>query len=123
VKVFIDRNSPRRRVINREAVVSYFSEAGYVIAQPEQLSLKEQIDLFSTATVIVGQTGAGLANMLFAPEGAKIIVLSGNPEDPGPHNYFPNLARALGHEMHYMAFGPPASDLHIDFEVDIKALG
>ena len=122
VKVFIDRNSARRRVTNREAVVSYFSDAGYVIAQPEQLSLNEQIDLFSKASVIVGQTGAGLANMLFAPEGAKIIVLSGNPEDPGPHSYFPNLARALGHEMHYMAFGPPTPDLHIDFEVDLEAL-
>ncbi|NTW85117.1 MAG: glycosyltransferase family 61 protein [Holophagaceae bacterium] len=122
VKVFVDRNSARRRVTNRDAVVAYFSDAGYVITQPEQIPLNDQIDLFSKASVIVGQTGAGLANMLFAPKGANIIVLSGNPEDPGPHSYFPNLARALGHEMDYIAFGPPTADLHIDFEVGMESL-
>lgn len=122
VKVLIDRNSARRRVTNREEVVRYFSEKGYVIAIPEQMSLKEQMDLFSQASVIVGQTGAGLANMLFAPAGARIIVLSGHPEDPGPHNYFPNIARTLGHEVHFMAFGPPSPNLHIDFEVDLTFL-
>jgi hypothetical protein len=122
VKVLIDRNSARRRVTNREEVVRYFSEKGYVIAVPEQMSLKEQMDLFSKASVIVGQTGAGLANMLFAPAGARIIVLSGHPEDPGPHNYFPNIARTLGHEVHFMAFGSPSPNLHIDFEVDLAFL-
>ncbi len=122
VKVFIDRESALRRVTNREEVVHYFSEAGYVIARPELMTLREQMELFSRATVIVGQSGAGLANMVFAPPGSKIIILSGNPEDPGPHCYFPNLARALGHETHYMAFGLPMTDLHIDFEVDLKEL-
>jgi hypothetical protein len=122
VKVFLDRDSARRRVINQKEVVQYFADAGFVIAKPEHMSLQAQIDLFSRAEVIVGQTGAGLANMLFAPEKARIIVLSGNPEDPGPHSYFPNLARALGHEMHYVAFGPCSADLHIDFEVDLEEL-
>ena len=122
VKVLIDRNSARRRVTNRDELVRYFSEKGYVIAIPEQMSLKEQMELFSRASVIVGQTGAGLANMLFAPAGAKIIVLSGHPEDPGPHNYFPNIARTLGHEVHFMAFGPPNPNLHIDFEVSLGIL-
>jgi hypothetical protein len=122
VKVLIDRNSARRRVTNRQELVRYFSDKGYVIAIPERMSLREQMDLFSKASVIVGQTGAGLANMLFSPSGARIIVLSGHPEDPGPHNYFPNIARTLGHEVQFMAFGPPSPNLHIDFKVDLAFL-
>lgn len=121
-KVYIDRNSARRRVTNRKEVLAFFQEAGFEIVVPEALSLSQQMSLFAGASVIVGQSGAGLANMLFAPAGTRILVLSGNPADPGPHAYFPNLARALGHELHYLAFGPPSQELHIDFQVDLKVL-
>lgn len=121
-KVYIDRNSARRRVTNRKEVLAFFQESGFEIVVPEALSLSQQMALFADASVIVGQSGAGLANMLFAPTGTRILVLSGNPADPGPHAYFPNLARALGHELHYLAFGPPSRDLHIDFQVDLKVL-
>lgn len=122
LKLYLDRDSSRRRITNRGEVLRAFRDAGFEVVAPERLSFPDQLALFARAKVIAGQSGAGLANMIFAPAGAQVLVLSGNPTDPGPHCYFPNLARALGHRMVYQAFGPPSPGLHLDFEVDLAVL-
>lgn len=121
-KVFIDRASSRRKVRNREAVLDFFRGAGFDIIRPESLSLAEQVRLFSRASVVAGQAGAGLANMVFAPAGARIIAFTGHPVDVEPHRYWASMARALGHEFHQIAFGAPSAELHIDFEVALDRL-
>lgn len=122
VKIFIERHSSRRRLLNQAEVIRHFTDAGYLVVRPETLSLGEQIELFSRASVIAGQSGAGLANMLFAPADARILVFSGCPMDPEPHRYFASLAGALGQELHYFAFGEPSPDVHIDFSIDLGVL-
>jgi capsular polysaccharide biosynthesis protein len=58
--------------------------------------LKEQIDLFSEAGVIMGPQGAGIQNALWAPRGCKIL------EFVSPRYFsgvYWTLAESLGH--HY----------------------
>lgn len=56
----------------------------------------EQIRLFSRATVIVGQHGAGLAHMLWLPAGSTVVEIQ-PPLVPGVDHIFRELALALGH--------------------------
>jgi capsular polysaccharide biosynthesis protein len=59
------------------------------------MSPRDQIDAFSSACVLVGQHGAGLANMVWMPAGSKVIeILPPVREDAG--ELFRDLADTLG---------------------------
>jgi len=49
----------------------------------EDLSFQAQIDQFSDASVIVAPHGSGLANLVFAPPGAKVVELQSEFQAPG----------------------------------------
>ncbi len=66
IKVFISRkNVSKSRVINEEEVVELFEKAGYRIVCTEELTYKEQVELFSSASCVVGATGAALTNFVY----------------------------------------------------------
>lgn len=56
----------------------------------------EQVRLFSRTTVLVGQHGAGLANMVWMRAGGTVIEIEPPRPDYEPP-FFRNLARACGH--------------------------
>ncbi len=64
-----------RSLINREEVESLFRKSGFETIYPEQMSLREQVAVFSNAAVIAGEAGSGMHNSIFAPAGAATIVL------------------------------------------------
>ena len=81
-----DKASPRKRLfIARRGTAGYrhlrneaelealFVEFGFEPIRPERLSIQQQIECFSQAQVIAGPTGAGMTNILFAPDDARII--------------------------------------------------
>ena len=41
----------------------------------EKLSIDEQVELFRTASHVIGAHGAGLTNVLFAPSNLKILEI------------------------------------------------
>jgi capsular polysaccharide biosynthesis protein len=55
----------------------------------------QQVNRFAAASVLVGQHGAGLANMLWMPTGSTVIEII--PQEKRKKRYFEALARALGH--------------------------
>lgn len=66
LKIFISRkNATYSRIKNEEEVAELFKEAGYRIVCTEDLSFKEQIELFSSASCIVGASGAALTNLVY----------------------------------------------------------
>lgn len=100
-RLFLQRNSYYRQIKNTEEVESFFRTHGFEIVEPERLSFAEQVKLASTAEIIVSQAGAALGNMLFAPEGCCIIILSAW----SPYNnyyYFSNLASILQQRCVYV---------------------
>jgi capsular polysaccharide biosynthesis protein len=75
-RVYISRRAwPMRVMVDEPALEAALAMRGFVIARAERLSVAQQIALVRDAEVIVGPTGAGLANALFAPEGAKVIEI------------------------------------------------
>ena len=97
-RLYLSRgNSGRRGVVNEDEVVAVLSDLDFEIVKTEKMTVKEQVDLFSTASVIVGPHGAGFTNTVFCNPGAKVIELFGRHMEP----CFWIASELMGHE-HYV---------------------
>jgi capsular polysaccharide biosynthesis protein len=72
------RDATQRRVLNEEQVISLLQRKGFTIVCPGDLSFAQQVELFSNVQIVVAAHGAGVANMVFAPEHAVLIELFGD---------------------------------------------
>lgn len=123
-KLYIARDRARvRRMLDEQQIQAALQAQGFDIIRPEDLSFGEQIELFSSASLIVGPTGAGLSNMVFSPPGCQVIVLAAETHNA---NYliFGQLGRLLNHQLQYVtgkAIKP--RQLHSDYRIDVQILG
>lgn len=74
--IYVDRRaSPRRRLLNEPELIAALAARGFAIVRLESLDLASQIELFGQAACIVAPHGAGLANLLFARPGCRVVEL------------------------------------------------
>lgn len=69
------RKAGRRHVVNEEELWPILEAHGFEITETENLSLREQIDLFARAKMVIGPHGAGLSNLAFAPSDCQALEL------------------------------------------------
>lgn len=74
-KLFLQRASDVRRMVNAAEIEAALSERGFQTLRCDQLSFVEQIRAIREADVIVAQSGAHLANIVFARPGTRVIAL------------------------------------------------
>ena len=80
-KIYIARKKGGwRSVLNESDLLPHLLEEGFEVLNAEQLTFREQIHLFTEATLIVGLHGAGLTNILYAPY-ASMLELIGSYGD------------------------------------------
>ncbi len=102
-RLYIKRRSSRnRRVVGEELLLDQLELMGFEIVYFEDHSVEEQARLVAQAECIVSLHGAGLANMLFAPEGCHVIELSNLQTLIKRYGDFNPLALAAG--VHYVHF-------------------
>ena len=100
-KFYIDRSDSKsnhrhlRKIINEDEVKDFLIKKGFSIITLSNLSFKQQVNLFSNASQIVGLHGAGFANLTFC--NPKTFILEIKPESAGP--VIGNLAKNL--KLHY----------------------
>jgi hypothetical protein len=70
-----DAKRHRRWVDNEPDVEALFASRGFDIVSMSECPLPEQVRLFSSARVVAGVSGAGLADIIFTPPGAHVITL------------------------------------------------
>lgn len=70
-----DAKPHRRWLSNEPAVEALFEQHGFTVVSMADCPLPEQVRLFGQAGIIAGISGAGLADIVFAPPGAHVIVL------------------------------------------------
>ena len=70
-----DAKRHRRWVDNEPEVEALFASRGFEIVAMSECPWPEQVRLFSSARVVAGVSGAGLADIIFAPPGAHVITL------------------------------------------------
>jgi hypothetical protein len=128
-KVFLSRggHDQRRRLRNRGAVEAAMAMMGFAVIQPDQLSFAEQIAALSDARLVVGESGAAMANLGFCRPGTKVLEIQ-------PERFVEGWARGtcfqLGHRWHlYLAEvrSPPLTGAdgapldpaqHFEYEID-----
>lgn len=118
-RLFVVRNSAYRHLINQDRISHLFQAAGFELVCPETLSFSEQVRLFSCAEVVVGATGAAMANLVFCPPGCQAYVIMAQHPDM-PYWYWQRMADCVGVDMHYILgeiCAAHESGFHADFRV------
>ena len=73
-KVWVSRAGDRRSMTNEPELCRALTRQGWYIAEPSQMSLREQISLFRGARHIAGVNGAGFTNLVFAQPGIRVTA-------------------------------------------------
>lgn len=117
--VYISRgNAERRKIANEEALLPVLSKFHFEIVYCENLSFREQRNLFSQTKVLVSNHGAGLTNMIFMPKDSSILEL--RYKDDNHNNCYFSLASALGINYYYQQCPPVNKELE-PYEADLIA--
>ena len=75
-RIYVDRRaSINRRLTNEAEVIAALARFGIAPIRLETLPLDEQIALFANAELVVAPHGAGLANLVYARPGLRVIEL------------------------------------------------
>jgi hypothetical protein len=125
-RVFVARRAgTRRQCLNSNEVERKFRRAGFVTVYPEDLSLPDQVRLFSSVPVVAGYAGSGLINTVFSSGPATRIVLAS--KSYWATNEF-HIAAVYGGDLHYFWCDPVPSDgatgqFHSDFVFDVRRDG
>ncbi len=127
-RVFVRRSTRSRTAKNQKAVERLLSRAGFEVADPGTLTLSEQRNLFSSAELVVGASGAVMTNYLFMRPGSAVIALTSRQL----YDYLPpaTIAQVAGLTFRYVTgrSRPPGTVksvmglVHADFRVSLRAL-
>lgn len=76
--IFISRaNAGNRRLINEDQLIAYLSARfDLQVMIGDRLSVSDQRRVMADARAVVGVHGAGLSNVVFAPQGARLIEIT-----------------------------------------------
>lgn len=109
-RIYISREkAAQRRVVNRNEVLAVLDEYGFEPYVLEDLSFKRQVALLSDADAIVGPSGAGMVNMMYADD-PMIITLFGSPVNA----CYPVMAESLGFDTGILLNQPRGLDMQVD---------
>ncbi len=122
-RIHVSRAGARfRHLVHEEGIAPILRRHGFRLLRFEDFTFAEQIRLAAEAEVVSGPHGAGLANMLFMPEGSHVLELR---QLAGSPNCFYTLAAVLGHSYHVVSCRPADESRHphvADIVVDPQAL-
>jgi capsular polysaccharide biosynthesis protein len=74
-RIYVKRNGTRG-IVNDAAIDGVLDKHQFVPVMMEDLTVTQQIDLFSQADMVVATHGAALANLIFCPPGTRVLELS-----------------------------------------------
>ncbi len=115
-RIYISRRRTKyRRIVNEPEVERVVRDFGFETHCFEDLSFHEQITLMSQAEAVASSSGAALTNILFAPPGAKILVMV---EPVQISWFFWTMSEAAGHEYWY-ALGETVPHLSPPHDADL----
>ncbi len=125
-KLYLVRDSARRKLLNQEAIIRIVSENGYKAVDLSKIDPVLQFKLVHNAKKIIAPGGASMVSYLFADKDAKIATIVGeNLKDflvpfvlsdisGADHKYF------IGNTVDQKIKCSKYEIQHLDFEVNIK---
>jgi hypothetical protein len=116
-RILISRaGAANRRILNETDLLQALSPLGFERYRLETLSIEEQITLFQDAECVVAPHGAGLANLVFAPETAVVELFAA--DYIVPHYYL--LCKAVG--ASYAVWNGSQNHHDRNFQADVSAI-
>jgi capsular polysaccharide biosynthesis protein len=74
---FVSPDGTMKRIfLSEETLERRLRQLGFVVVDPVQYTIDEQIDIFRHADLVVGCSGAGLANVLYCQTGATVVEIT-----------------------------------------------
>jgi capsular polysaccharide biosynthesis protein len=122
-RIYIDRGTAvanGRLIGNRTEVLNVLAAHDIEAIDPQGLSLSQQIDLFSSARLLISPHGAGLTNMIFRRGQTTQIIEVFSPNHLEP--CFLDLAQVLGFEHTAILGTPETSHWTSNINVDVEHL-
>jgi hypothetical protein len=116
-RLFVSRrDASKRRVANEAPLLTALRPLGFELIVPGGLTFAEQVTMFSSAELVVGPHGAGLANALFMPRGGAVLELN---HTSFRRPYYRRLAQTLALRYEALDCDPdPRSPLDMLVDVD-----
>ena len=75
-KLYVTRkNAHSRKIINESDLIDVLKSKNFQIIDTDNLEINEQIDIFSSAEIVISSTGSALANIVFCKKGTKILEI------------------------------------------------
>ena len=75
-RIYLTRkNANFRKIINESDLINELKSKNFKIIDLESLSIDRQIDIFSSAEIVISPTGSALANIVFCNKGSKIFEI------------------------------------------------
>lgn len=109
-RIYIDRSDATvRRVSNQQSVEDVLKQHNFESYQLSKLNVKDQIEIFSKAEIIVSPHGAGLANIVYS-EDAKVLELFGEKKPAT----FDRIADMVGLDYNYLECRQQGVDIQVD---------
>lgn len=100
-RIYVSRSKALVRQISNEAeILPILNRYGFEIVHCEDLSFSEQVRLFSDSAIVVGPHGAGLVNIMFMQQGAKVLEI--HPQYKKIRTNFFSIASAFNHSYFYI---------------------
>lgn len=121
--LYVTRGSKRntRRLVDEASIWPVLERRGFVRIDPGSMSVRDQIDHFAAADVVVGLHGAALTNVVFLKPGARMLHLFA----PGyvKHCFWAVCAGIPDVTYHYLvgAGRPPRRMNKIQQDIDVDA--
>jgi hypothetical protein len=119
-RIYVSRAGARkRRLLNEAEIVQVLRDFEVAVIYPERHSFIEQVRLFADAELIIGNYGANLTNLVFAPRGVKIFALT---SETISDDFFWDLAN-LKSGKYFSLHGKAACaspDMNSDFFIDVR---
>ncbi|GAB7095462.1 hypothetical protein JCM30237_26160 [Halolamina litorea] len=111
-RVYIARDDATvRRVSNQDAVERVLKRYGVETFLLGELSVREQVELFSNAELVVAPHGAGLTNILYSDD-LTVIELFGKKTVAT----FDRIAENMDHEYQYLQCQQDGIDIRVDID-------
>lgn len=74
-KIYISRKNYKRSIVNENELIEFLSKSGFMVVDPGEMALEEQIRLFVEANAIIGPYGAAYTNLIFADLDCKMVEI------------------------------------------------
>ena len=119
-RIFLTRKGTSRRNLNEKELNNVLSKYGFVCVDTSQMSIGDQIKLFSSAEHIIGGSGAAFTNLLFSPKSSRALLFFSKKN---LSTCYSSLAHALGIKSVFMYSKMKVKSIHTSYyEISVSEL-